>query len=260
MPPDDPFERSARQPRPASFQITSIPSADPDLRGLLRGWDWVARSLLSRRVCAATRARLLDSRRIVGELLDVLAGQEEGEGTAPDRLIRAAVHRGHVQGVASMFLCPRASFIELLASAPWNLLAPEDPPDARSIRGAGRALVLYASRLARAGGACGRVTLQAENPRSLSAYERMGFTRIRPSDAPLALVPRGGKGWSAPVLRLARGEAGPEERSSPWMILDPDRLAAKARVRILHGPPQPSRLASSASSASWRSASKNAVV
>lgn len=235
MPPDEPFERSARQPRPASFKITSLPAGDPDLRALLRGWDWVARSLLSRGVSSETRARLLDSRRIVGELLGVLDGQEEGEGDAPDRLIRAAVHRGQIQGVASIFLCPRAAFIELLASAPWNLLAPEDPPDARRVRGAGRALVLHASSLARASGAGGRVTLQAENPRSLLAYERMGFTHIRPSDAPLALVPRNKKGWSAPVLRLARGEAGPEERTSPWMILDPDRLAAGAKIRVLHG-------------------------
>lgn len=262
MPPDDPFERSARQPRPASFKITSLSSRDPDLRALLRGWDWVARSLLSRGVCAATRARLLDSRRIVGELLGVLDGEEEGEGTAPDRLIRVAIQRGQIQGVASVFLCPRAAFIELLATAPWNLLAPEDPQDARSVRGAGRALVLHASALSRASGAGGRVTLQAENPRSLQAYERMGFARIRPSDAPLALVPRNKKGWSAPVLRLARGEAGPEERSSPWMILDPDRLAAGAKVRVLHARAQssPPRLAASASSASSRSVSKKAAV
>jgi hypothetical protein len=239
MPADDPFERSARQPRPASFKITSISPADPDLRAVLRGWDWVARSLLSRGVSAGTRPRLLDSRRIVEELLGVLDGHEEGEGPPPDRLIRAAVHRGRIQGLASVFLCPRAAFIELLASAPWNLLAPEDPPDARSVRGAGRALVLHAGTLSRESGAGGRVTLQAENPRSLAVYERMGFTRIRPSDAPLALVPRGGKGWSAPVLRLARGEAGPEERSSPWMILDPDRLAAGAKVRVLHPAPPP---------------------
>jgi len=256
MPADEPFERSARQPRPASFEITSVAIADPDLRALLGGWDWVARSLLSRGVCPGTRVRLVDSRRIVGELLGVLDGEEEGEGTAPDRMVRAAVHRGQVQAVASIFLCPRAAFIELLASAPWNLLSPADPPDARSVRGAGRALVLHASDLARASGAAGRVTLQAENPRSLAAYERMGFARIRPSDAPLALVPRGGKGWSAPVLRLARGEAGPEERSSPWMILDPDRLAAGAKVRVLH-PPHPPRLPGPAGP---RSAQRNAAV
>ncbi len=240
MPSDEPFERSARQPRPASFKVIPLSPWDPDLRAELRGWDWVARSLLSRGVSSATRPRLQDSRRIVAELLGVLEGQEEGEGTPPDRLLRAAVHRGQIQAVTSVFLCPRAAFIELLASAPWNLLAPEDPPDARSVRGAGRALVMHASVLARAAGAGGRVTLQAENPRSLAVYERMGFTRMLPSDAPLALVPKGGKGWSAPVLRLAQGKPGPEERSSPWMILDPDRLAAGAKIRVLR-PPRPTR-------------------
>lgn len=235
MPSDEPFERIARQPRPASFRILSLSPADPDLRAELRAWDWVARSLLSRGVSAATRPRLQDSRRIVAELTGVLDGHEEGEGRPPDRLIRAAVHRGQIQGLASVFLCPRAAFIELLATAPWNLLAPEDPADARSVRGAGRALVLHASALARANGAGGRVTLQAENPRSLTIYERMGFTRIRPSDAPLALVPKNGKGWSAPILRLAQGKPGPEERISPWMILDPDRIAVGAKIRVLHG-------------------------
>jgi GNAT superfamily N-acetyltransferase len=237
MPPDEPFERSARLPRPASFKLIPFSPSDPDLRAELRAWDWVARSLLSRGVSPATRPRLQDSRRIVAELLGVLDGHEEGEGPPPDRLIRAAVQRGQIQGLASIFLCPRAAFVELLASAPWNLLAPEDPPDARCVRGAGRALVLHASALARASGAGGRVTLQAENPRSLAVYERMGFTRIRPSDAPLALVPKNGKGWSAPVLRLAQGKPGPEERSSPWMILDPDRIAAGAKVRVLHARP-----------------------
>ncbi|HET6438398.1 MAG TPA: GNAT family N-acetyltransferase [Anaeromyxobacter sp.] len=220
--PDDPFERSARQPRPASFRIVPFTPDHPDLHALLRGWDWIARGLLAR--CAVeTLPRLEDSRRIVGELLGVLTGEEEGEGSAPGRLVRAALHRGQIQGVATIFLCRRAAFIELLASAPWNLLGPGDPPDARSVHGAGRALVEHASRLARRGGAFGRVTLQAENPRSLAAYRRMGFTRMQPSDAPLSLVPRGDKGWSAPVLRLARGRPGPEDRCSPWLVLDPER-------------------------------------
>ena len=104
--------------------------------------------------------------------------------------------------------------------------------------------MLHASALARASGAGGRVTLQAENPRSLAVYERMGFTRIRPSDAPLALVPKNGKGWSAPVLRLAQGKLGPEERNSPWMILDPDRIAVGAKVRVLHARSPAGRLRS----------------
>jgi hypothetical protein len=54
---------------------------------------------------------------------------------------------------------------------------------------------------------------------------------MRPSDAPLALVPRGGTGWSQPVLRLARGEPGPEERSMPWLVRDPERLILRESVR-----------------------------
>ncbi len=112
-------------------------------------------------------------------------------------------------------------------------VAETDRPVLALVRGAGRALILDASRLARAGGARGRVALQAENPRALAVYQRLGFVRMRPSDAPLALVPRGGKGWSAPVLRLARGEAGRDQDGSPWMVLDPDRVAAGAAVHVL---------------------------
>jgi hypothetical protein len=51
----------------------------------------------------------------------------------------------------------------------------------------------------------------------------MGFARMRPSDAPLSLVPQGDHGWSESILRLAKGRAGPEEEKSPWMLLDPER-------------------------------------
>jgi len=240
MPSDEPLERRARKTSPAVFRETSLSPDDPELSALLRGWDWVARSLLFRGVGPSTRVRLNDSRRIVGELLRVLGGQEGGEGTAPERLVRAAVQGGRVQAVASVFLCPRATFVELLASAPWNLLGPGDPTDPRTVRGAGLALLRDASALARASGGHGRVALQAENPRSLAYYERLGFARIRPSDGPLGLVPRGGTGWSPPVLRLARGEPGPQERSSPWLVLDPERLAATAAIRVA-GPPAASR-------------------
>jgi GNAT superfamily N-acetyltransferase len=223
MPSEEPFERTARQPRPASFLTIPLSPSDPEVLALLRRWAWIARSLLSRGVSAETRARLQDWRRIGGELIAVLEGHEDGEGAPSERLLRAAVHDGEVQGVASVFLCRRAAFVELLLSAPWNLLGPEDPPDARAVRGAGRALVDAASALARAGGAGGRVTLQAENERAQAVYERLGFGLMRPSDAPLAVVPRGVKGWSAPVIRLARGEPGPEEHRAPWMILDPER-------------------------------------
>ena len=167
---------------------------------------------------------LEDSRRIVGELLRVLLGDEEGEGVAEERLVRAAVTGDRIQAVTSLYLCPRAAFIELIASAPWNLFGPDDRPDSRTVRGAGHALVIHAAALSRASGSGGRVALQAENTRSLALYRRMGFTPIRPSDAPLALVPRGGHGWSPAVLRLARGAAGPEERRMPWLVRDPERL------------------------------------
>lgn len=246
MPSDEPSERSARPQRAASFRILSLDPGDPDLLALLQRWDWIARSLLSRGVSPPTRARLLDWRRIGGELLAVLEGQEEGEGASGERLVRAAVHRGELQAVATIFLCRRAAFVELLVSAPWNLLGPDDPPDARAVRGAARALVGVASALARAGGARGRVALQAENPRCQALYERMGFAIMRPSDAPLALVPRGKKGWSAPVVRIARGEAGPEERSAPWMLLDPEprqlRVAVASPPRRIPPPPSPPRL------------------
>lgn len=230
---DEPFERSARQPRPASFRVSPIQPDDQGLPALLRGWDWVARSLLSRELAPASRARLEDSRRIVNELLQVLGGEEEGEGSASERKVFAAVHRGQIQAVVSAFLCPRAVFIELLASAPWNLLGPGDPPDARGVRGAASALVSHAESLAWGSGAGGRVALQAENPRSLEVYARLGFARMRPSDAPLKLVPRGEHGWSASVVRLARGDAGPEELRSPWLVLDPERLRHQKAVRAV---------------------------
>jgi hypothetical protein len=220
---DDPFERRARPLRQASFRTITLSPDDPVLLATLRGWDWVARSLLLHGVTPSSRYRLEDSRRIVGELLRVLQGEEEGEGVADERQVRAAVANDRIQAVTSLYLCPRAAFIELLASAPWNLLGPDDRPDARTVRGAGHALVIHAAALSRAQGGGGRVALQAENARSLTAYQRMGFTPIRPSDVPLALVPRGEHGWSPAVLRLARGVAGPEERRTPWLVRDPAR-------------------------------------
>jgi hypothetical protein len=236
MPSDEPSERSARPLRAASFRILSLSPGDPALPTLLRRWDWIARSLLSRTQSNSTRARLADWRRIAGELLAVLEGHEDGEGAPAERLVRAAVHRGELQALATIFLCPRAAFVELLVSAPWNLLGPDDPPDARAVHGAARALLVGASALACAAGAGGRVALQAENPRCQALYEHLGFTLMRPSDAPLALVPRGKKGWSEPVLRLARGQAGPEERRAPWLIFDPERRRAGAAVAPMPAP------------------------
>jgi GNAT superfamily N-acetyltransferase len=228
---DEPDERRARLPGRASFRIAALAPDDPDLLATLREWDWVARSLLTRgAVCAATRPRLEDSRRIVGELCRVLAGEEEGEGVSRERLVFAARAGGRVQAVVALFACPRSVFVELLATAPWNLLGPGDPADARTVRGAGTTLVNHASTFSRRLGRGGRVALQAENPRALALYERLGFQRMQPSDAPLALVPRGEDGWSPAVLRLAQKKASREDAQSPWMLLDPERPPRLAAV------------------------------
>ncbi|ABC81128.1 GNAT family N-acetyltransferase [Anaeromyxobacter dehalogenans] len=226
---DDPDERCARPTGRATFRFTTLEPDDPDLADELRGWILTAQAFLARGVTPATRTRLEDSLRIVGELARVLAGEEEGEGLTEQRTVHAAVHRGRIQAITSLFVCPGAAFVELLATAPWNLLGPADPPDARTVRGAGSALVERAVALSRGAGAGGRVTLQAENPRAFAVYQRLGFERMRPSDAPLALVPRGKDGFSKSVVRLARGAAGPEEARAPWMLLDPGRAALRAR-------------------------------
>lgn len=226
---EEPHERCARPTGRASFHFITLDPDDPELAEELRGWILTAQAFLARGVTPATRARLEDSLRIVGELSRVLAGEEEGEGVTEQRTLHAAVHRGRIQAVTSLFLCPGAAFVELLATAPWNLLGPADPRDPRGVRGAGSALVERAVVLSRGAGAGGRVTLQAENPRAFAVYQRLGFERMRPSDAPLALVPRGKDGFSKSVLRLARGAAGPEEARAPWMLLDPGRAALLAR-------------------------------
>lgn len=241
---DEPHERCARLPGRASFRIAVLAPDDPELLATLREWDWVARSLLTRgAISAATRPRLEDSRRIVGELCRVLTGDEPGEGVADDRQVFAACAGGRIQAVVALFACPRAVFVELLATAPWNLLGPGDPLDARTVRGAGSALVTQASTLSRRLGRNGRVALQAENPRALEIYERLGFQLMQPSDAPLALVPRGEDGWSPAVLRLAQKKASREDAESPWMLLDPDRpprlAAVPARGRRASSAPRP---------------------
>lgn len=226
---DDPYERCARPGTGrASFRIAALTADDPSLPSILREWDWVSRSLLSGgAVAAATRLRLEDSRRIVGELARVLDGAEPGEGPPDARAVIAAVAAGRVQALATTFACPRAIFVELLATAPWNLLAPGDPPDGRGVRGAGRALLEEAERAGQRDGQGGRVALQAENPRALAVYERLGFERMLPSDAPLALVPRGDDGWSPAVIRLARKRASREDAASPWLLRDPARLRVR---------------------------------
>ncbi len=139
-----------------------------------------------------------------------------------------ATERGRVQALSSMFACPRATFVELLVSAPWNLLGPGDPPDPRTVRGAGTALVAAAARWSAARGCGGRVALQAENPRAAAFYARLGFRAIEISDEPLSLVPSGDRGWSPSILRVARGAPGPEEARSPWVVLDGRAASARA--------------------------------
>ncbi len=235
---DDPAERRARpELRRATFSLLPFDSSDPVLHALVRGWEREAWALLAAGGLAPdTRLRLGDGVRILGELSRVLAGDEPGEGRSAERLVWVAAARGRAQGVCAGFVCPRAVFVELLATAPWNLLGPSDPPDPRAVRGAGSALIAHAAAVSRASGGGGRVSLQAENARCLGAYERMGFARVRPSDLPLALVPRGDHGWSESIVRLARGRAGPDEERQPWLVLDPARAVTVARATRASAP------------------------
>ena len=227
---DDPHERIARPiPGWAGFTIHPVLPDDPALRASLREWDWVGRALLGRAgLSAATRVRLEDGLRIAGEIARVLAGEEPGEGTAAERTVWAVRSGGRVQAIACLFPTPRAVFVELVASAPWNLLGPGEAIDGRTVRGAGSALLAHADAWSRVRGTGGRVALQAENPRARAFYERLGFTVMTPDDAPLQLVPRGDRGHSPEIRRVAGGRPGPEEERSPWMVRDPQRRATAA--------------------------------
>ncbi len=227
---DDPHERCARADARAELTLHHLDPGDALLRAGLAEWEHLSRSLLGAGdLGAETRLRLEDDLRIIEELRNVLAGVEPGEGTARDRNLCAAFGHGRLQGVCSYFECAGGVFIELLATAPWNLLRGAERPDRRAMRGVGQALIQHAVRRAYATGHGGRVALQAENPRCLTHYQRIGFELMRPSDLPLTLVPKGDKGWSPEVLRVARGQCGPEERRSPWLLLDPGRLALPVR-------------------------------
>lgn len=188
----------------------------------------MSRGLARIAVADETRRRLGDGRRIAGELARVLAGEEDGEGLDDQRVVVVAREGDRIQAVASLFVCPRAVFVELVATAPWNLLRAGEPPDPRAVRGAGRALVAHAGVWSTATGRGGRVALQAENPRCRALYERLGFVRMTADDGPYALVPPGPHGFSAPVCRIAEGHEGPEEDRAPWMIFDPARRPSAA--------------------------------
>jgi hypothetical protein len=214
----------------ASFTIHDVSPSDPALRATLRSWQRTARTLLRRRLDDDARLRLQDGLRIAAEIARVLAGDEPGEGPPSRRRVRVAVAAGRVQAVATIFACPRAVFVELLASAPWNLLGRAARPDRRAVRGAGTALVRHARRLSAALGAGGRVALQAENPRSRRVYEHLGFGPMCASDRPLTLVPRAVTGWAPPLLRLARGRTAQKDQRAPFMLLDPGRVRAAERA------------------------------
>jgi hypothetical protein len=205
--------------RAASIHCTAVPANDPEARATLAAWLDAIPVLEARRLSASTRARLADSRAVCGELARVLAGTEAGEGRTSERTLHVASARGRAQGLCSMFDCPGGTFVELLVTAPWNLLGPADPDDPRTVRGAGTALVLRASDWSARRGRGGAVALQAATLRAAAFYERLGFRAMQPDDAPLSLVPPGEAGWSTSILRLAGGRPGAEERASPWMLL-----------------------------------------
>lgn len=218
----------ARAPRIA---CTTIHPEDPLARATLQAWLAAIPILRRRRLTPATRTRLADCRRICLELLRVLEGAEAGEGRAAERTLHVALARSRVHAMSSMFACPGGTFIELLVTAPWNLLSPEDPQDPRSVRGAGTALVAKASEWSRLRGCGGAVALQAANQRVVGFYDHLGFREMRPEDRPLALVPRGDAGWSRSITRVARGRRGAEERRCPWLLLEARRARRAAALR-----------------------------
>lgn len=227
---DDPPSPIARalEVRASPFTCSTVHRQDARARAALGAWLDAIPVLERRSLSAPTRARLADSRRICGELARVLDGAEPGEGRASERTLHLAVARGRIHAISSMFACPAGTFVELLVTAPWNLLTGDDPADPRTMRGAGTALVAAAGEWSRRRGCRGTIALQAENARAVAFYERLGFREIRPEDDPLSLVPKGDDGWSTSILRVARGRPGTEERRSPWLLLAPRRAPAVA--------------------------------
>jgi len=220
---DEPPERIARPEARRAFSLSAerVSISDPTWCTTLDAWLDVIHRLERAPISPVTKAKLQDSRRICTELVHVLRGTEHGEGRVRERSLLAVRALGCTQALSSMFACPGGTFIELMATAPWNLLGRDDPPDPRTLHGAGSALVGEAVRWSQLRGCGGRVALQAENPRTLRFYERIGFRRMAPGDEPLALVPRGESGWSPEILRVAQGCPGPDEERAPWLVLDP---------------------------------------
>jgi hypothetical protein len=233
---EEPPTHLARATVARAFPIvcTIAPAGDAGVRATLQAWLDAIPVLERRPLSARTRARLVDSRAVCTELARVLDGAEEGEGRASERTMHLATACNRVQGMSSMFACPDGTFVELLVSAPWNLLDDDDPCDPRTVRGAGTALVAAAVRWSVARGCGGAVALQAANAGAVAFYERLGFRAMRAGDDPLALVPRGEDGWSSSILRVASGHPGPEERRTPWMLLEPScaRRTVVERVSV----------------------------
>jgi GNAT superfamily N-acetyltransferase len=226
--PPSSLARATLAARASPIVCTPVPLRDPGARATLQSWLDAIPVLERRTLSAPTRARLADSRAVCAELARVLDGTEPGEGRTEERTLHLASARGRVHGLCSMFACPRATFVELLVAAPWNLLGPEDPPDPRTVRGAGTALVAAASTWSAARGCGGAVALQAASLRAAEFYERLGFRLMRPEDGPLGLVPPGERGWSASILRVVGGRPDREERESPWLLLEPRSAAVPA--------------------------------
>jgi hypothetical protein len=217
---EDPPSHLARAARALPIHCTSVDPRDAAARATLHAWLEAIPVLERRELSQRTRARLADSRAVCAELARVLDGAEPGEGRSSERTLHVAVARGRIHGMSSMFACPRGTFVELLVAAPWNLLDGDDPCDPRTVRGAGTALVVAASRWSAGRGCGGVVALQAATSLAAAFYERLGFRQMGAGDDPLSLVPRGESGWSSSVLRLASGRAGPEDGKSPWMLLE----------------------------------------
>jgi GNAT superfamily N-acetyltransferase len=214
------------QGRAPSIVTLQVPPHDPAARNALEAWLDAIPLLLQRDLTPTTRTRLADDGRIAEELASVLDGREPGEGRGPDRTLHLALARDRVQGLCSMFACPGGTFVELLVAAPWNVLGRQDPPDPRTVRGAGTALIEVASLWSARRGTGGRVALQAENPRAAAFYERLGFRPLLPRDEPLTIVPPGERGWSPEIVRVAMGRPSAAEVRSPWLVLEPLRVVA----------------------------------
>lgn len=225
---DDPPKPISRpSAAPATFDLERLSPNDTSWWSTLRGWQLTISTLRRGAVSTSTRVRLGDAERICDELLRVLQGAEPGEGRARDRVLFEVRGRDVVQALATMFACPGGTFIELIVTAPWNLLGEADPVDSRTIRGAGSALIRHAVSWSRLRGCGGRIALQAENPRTLAFYERAGFRRMQPEDDPLELVPPGDLNWSPEILRLAHRIPDPGGERSPWLVLDGGRSDAE---------------------------------